>query len=205
LGQETRDSCASHAFSRVKSSSSQVGMTWRSLLSFVKRHQPSYITEMVPESFPSGFANGQLALTRIHTGGSAYVVAREGVRLPNVSNVRQQIRPNVLFNGDTEQFLSFPALPSFPNRLYRSSQLIEVVHWAARYDDRSLRAAAMRAKMFTLSNGRRAYYLQQDTGRQGWCTFSDESAEYSDFICVNIANSPQTASRVLESIVSSRQ
>jgi len=45
-----------------------------------------------------------------------------------------------------------------------------------------------------------AYYMTQDSGRQGWCVFTDESARYSDFTCVNIANSPKAALTVLDSL-----
>ena len=84
--------------------------------------------------------------------------------------------------------------------MYNSSQLIEIVSWASRHDSEGLRSEARASEPTTLTNGQKAYYLKQGN-RQGWCTFNDESAQYSDYLCVNVANSPKTALKILESIV----
>jgi len=52
-----------------------------------------------------------------------------------------------------------------------------------------------------LPNGQRAYYMAPDNDRIGWCTFEGETSQYSPYLCVNIANSPQTAFGVLSLIV----
>jgi hypothetical protein len=181
------------------SQAQQLRLTRQAFRAMPATQKPEYVN-FAPTTFPNGFAHGQLALTRVHTGGSAYVVAREGISLPGLSTVTQQMGTNMLFNAAGAS--SFPALASFPDRLYSGSQIIEVIHWSARYDDAGLRAHASRARRERLSNQRLAYYLEQDTGRAGWCTFADESAQYSDFLCVNIENSPQTALTILQSIIS---
>lgn len=181
------------------SQAQQSSLTWKSFRSLPATQKPDYI-DFSPQEFPKGFANGQLALTRQHTGSSAYIVAREGVRLPSLSTVRQQISKNISFNA-ADVRSSFPALADFPKGLYNTSQAIEVIHWAARYDDQALRNQAKASRRDILSNRRVAYYIEQDTGRKGWCTFAAESAKYSDFLCVNIANSPQTALAILNSII----
>lgn len=181
-------------------------MTWRSFVSFIQANGDDFQTAMLPQSFPNGFASGQVALTAMHTGYSSYVVAREGVQLPNLSTVGRQIGQTNSFNtlGPGTSFDSLPALSTFPSSQYSGSNVIEVVHWAARYDDEGVRAIARRSRQQTLPDGRRAYYMAQVgdfNARTGWCTFADERAQYSEYLCVNIANSPQTAFGVLGLIV----
>lgn len=181
-------------------------MTWRSFVAFIQANGDEFQLAMLPQSFPNGFANGQVAITAMHTGYSSYVVAREGVQLPNLSTVRRQIEQSNNFNTlvPGTVFDNLPALATLPIAQYNASNVIEVVHWAARYDDEGVRATARRSRQQTLPNGIRAYYMPQVGDRNpriGWCTFADESAQYSTYLCVNIANSPQTAFGVLSSIV----
>ncbi|WP_323349757.1 hypothetical protein [Leptolyngbya sp. CCNP1308] len=182
-------------------------MTWQTFVSFMQANGEEFTIATLPQSFPNGFANGQVALTALHTAYSSYVVAREGVTLPNMSTVRQQINQNNSFNTLTpgSTFDQLPALATFPITQYNASNVIEVVHWAARYDDEGVRAVARRSRQQTLPDGRRAYYMPQvgdRNPRTGWCTFEDEQAQYSEYLCVNIANSPQTAFGVLGLIIS---
>lgn len=178
-------------------------MTWRSFKTFVQREQAEELSTLIPRNFPNGFAQGQVAITRIHTGSTAYVVAREGSRFSNLSTVRQQIGNSSLFNSADaySKLANLPALPDFPQTLYHSGRLVEVIHFAARYDGEITRREARQSRQTRLLDGRRAYYFIQDTERQGWCVFGDESVEYSDFICVNVVNSPATALQILQSIV----
>ena len=180
----------------------QMPMTWRSFSSFVQAMGDDFQTAMLPQSFPNGFAGGQVAFVSLGTGSSRYVVAREGIQLPNQSTVRQQANSfNILFNGNVDPFLSLPAISSFPDRLYSGSNIIEIAHWAPRFDDPGLRQTMRQARSAVLPNGNRAYLITQYEGRTGWCTLADERAQYSEHLCVNIANSPQTAFGVLSLIV----
>jgi hypothetical protein len=182
-----------------------INMSWTSFTRFMENLGEPFVTDMLPHSFPNGFGNGQVALTRLHTGSSAYIVVREGIPLPGLSTVRQQIGKNIMFNSlgaPGSSYDGLPALTDFPTTQYSGSNVIEVIHWAARYDDQALRSRISQSRRETLANGQRAAYIEQDHGRTGWCVLTDESAQYSDFICVNIANSPQTALGTLSLIVS---
>jgi hypothetical protein len=180
-------------------------MTWRGYAAFMTSNYDEFYGSMLPQSFPNGFANGQVAVTAMHTGRAAYIVAREGVVIPNLSTVRQQIGNNISFNtlGITPgtPFDHLPAVSTFPDRQYSGSNIIEVSHYAARHDDATLRDRARRSRHQMLPNGQRAYYMAPDGERIGWCTFQDEREQYSHFLCVYIANSPQTAFGVLSSII----
>lgn len=179
-----------------------IPMTWRSFVSFVQATGDDFLIAMLPQSFPNGFGNGQVAFVSLGTGSSRYIVAREGIQIPNQSTVRQQANSfNILFNGYVDPFLSLPAVTSFPDRLYSGSNIIEIAHWAARFDDPGLRRTLRQARSAVLPNGNRAYLITQYEGRTGWCTLADERAPYSEHLCVNIANSPQTAFGVLGLIV----
>ena len=182
-------------------------MTWRSFVTFMTSESDEIYMSMLPQSFPNGFANGQVAVTAMHTGYSSYIVAREGVAIPNLSTIRQQVGNNISFNtlgGEpgVGGIYDLPAVSSFPTHQYSGSNVIEVVAWAARYDDATLRDRARRSRQQMLPNGQRAYYMAPDNDRIGWCTFQDEREQYSHYLCVNIANSPQTAFGVLSLIVS---
>lgn len=173
--------------------------TWKS----IAERNLSSLHSLFPTQLPRTFANGQFAFTNIHTGKLAYVVLREGSRLQGVSRVSQQAQSNANFNAVNgySELSSFPALNRFPQSLFESGQIIEVVRYAARYDGSSTRSSAQRSRQSTLPNGKKAYYLEQDNGRQGWCAFEDESARFSSFICVNLTDSSSIALDTLKSIM----
>jgi hypothetical protein len=166
----------------------------------------SKILPLVPSRLLSGFADGEIAVTSLSSYKTAYVVTKEGTSL-NINSVvgLQAVRnQNRNFNhpeaSNYDQAASLPAAKNFPQEKYDSSQLIEVVNYAPKYDGVGTRNQARQSRTATVSNGKTAYYLQQDSGRKGWCVVTDESAQYSDFTCVNIANSPKAAFTVLNSL-----
>jgi hypothetical protein len=174
-------------------------MTWQELKTFVEQKKPPSLEGMIPDQFPNQFANGKIAITRLHPGLVGYVVAKEGVNIPNLSNLKELSETDVSFNSvGLENAVELPAVVGSTDSLFNSSQLIVINNWAARYDDKGLRSEARKSEQTTLPNGKKAYYL-----KQGWCSFSDESAEYSDYLCVSIANSPKTSLEVLKSISAS--
>ncbi|NJL51008.1 MAG: ricin-type beta-trefoil lectin domain protein [Hydrococcus sp. SU_1_0] len=184
-------------------------MTWQELKTFVQQKKLSSLEGMIPDQFPNQFANGQVAVTMLSNGGSAYVVAKEGVKLPNLSSVKDLRQTGGSFSAvDLENAVEFP-LPALEDAdapavsLYNSSQLIMITNWAARYDSEGLRSEAHKSEQTTLPNGKKAYYLKQGN-KQEWCSFSDESAESSDYLCVSIANSPKTSLSILKSILQSQ-
>jgi hypothetical protein len=180
----------------------RIPITWRSFVSFIQAGGDDFQIAMLPQSFPNGFANGQVAFVSLGTGSNRYIVAREGIQIPNQTTVQQQANSlNILFNGNVAPFLPLPAVSSFPNGLYSGSNIIEIAHWAARFDDSALRQTMRQARSAILPNGNRAYLITQYEGRTGWYTLADERAQYSEYLCVNIANSPQTAFGVLSLIV----
>lgn len=171
------------------------GLSWRRLADLASPR----IAPLVPARFLNGFENGEIAVVASNNYRTAYVVARNGKSL-DIDSVVGNI-------GNTGSFMQFerearalPAIADFPQRQYNASQLIEIVKYAAKYDGVGTRSQARQSRKATLSNGKAAYYLQQDSGRQGWCVFTDESARYSDFTCVNISNSPKAAFTVLNSL-----
>lgn len=177
-------------------------LSWRKL----SQVNSSKILPLVPSRLLSGFADGEIAVTSLNSYKTAYVVAKEGTSLNITSLVGFQAlrNQNRNFNhpeaSNYDQAASLPATKNFPQDKYDSSQLIEVVNYAPKYDGVGTRSQARQSRSSTVSNGKTAYYLQQDSGRQGWCVFTDESAQYSDFTCVNIANSPKAAFTVLNSL-----
>jgi hypothetical protein len=174
-------------------------MTWQELKTFVEQKKPPSLEGMIPDQFPNQFANGKIAITRLHPGLVGYVVAKEGVNIPNLSNLKELSETDVSFNSvGLENTVELPAVVGSTDSLYNSSQLIVINNWAPRYDSEGLRSEARKSEQTTLPDGKKAYYLEQ-----GWCSFSDESAEYSDYLCVSIANSPKTSLEVLKSISAS--
>jgi len=181
-------------------------MAWQELKTFARQKHLAGLNDMIPSQYPNQFANGQVAMTMLSNGASAYVVAREGVNIPNLSSVKELRQTSNSFNAvDLGNAVEspLPALKDTPDHLYNSSQLIEIVNWSSRYDSRGLRSEARQSQQATLPNGQKAYYLKQGN-KQGWCTFTNESAQYSDYICVNVANSPQTSLGLLKSILVSK-
>lgn len=178
-------------------------LTWATLQSSVQNGEAQALRSLIPTQLPSEFSSGQFAISALHTGRTAYVVTKASKRLPNVSTVSQQTKRNISFNAANghPELTSMPALTSFPTQLYNQGQLVEVSRYAARYDGEGTRARARQAQKSTLPNGRSAYYLKQDTGRQGWCAFELESARHSPFICINAANSSTTALNILKSML----
>jgi hypothetical protein len=176
------------------------GLSWRRL----SQVNSPKILPLVPSQLLSGFSNGKVAITSLTSYKTAYIVASEGTRLNEISTVGLQSGRNRNFNhpeaSNYNLAASLPAISSFPQEKYDSSQLIEIVNYAPKYDGVGTRGQARQSRRATASNGKTAYYLQQDSGRQGWCIFTDESARYSDFTCVNIANSPKAAFRILNSL-----
>ncbi len=160
------------------------------------------VLALIPSRFLSGFENGDVAVTALSSYRIAYVVAKNGVDLNITSTVGLQADRNRNFNHPEafNEAYRLPATSDFPESRYDASQLVEVVHYAAKYDGESTRTQVRQSRWSNLSNGKLAYYLPQDSGRQGWCVFTDESARYSDFTCVNIANSPRAALTVLNSL-----
>lgn len=178
------------------------GTSWRGL----SRIGDPTILALIPSRFLAGFENGDVAVTALNSYRTAYVVAKNGVNLKTTSiasiQANQGRNLNLSFNNP-EAFnkgYSLPATLNFPESRYEASQLIEVVHYAAKYDGQSTRTQARQSSKANLSNRRSAYYLRQDSGRQGWCVFTNELERYSDFTCVNIANSPKAALTVLDSL-----
>ena len=170
------------------------GLSWRRLADFASPR----IAPLVPSKFLNGFENGEIAVVSSNNYRTAYVVAKNGISLDitsKVGNVR-----NISFMQSEQEARSLPAIADFPQSRYDASQLIEIVKYAPKYDGVGTRNQARESRRATLSNGKTAYYLQQGTDRQGWCVFTDESARYSDFTCVNIANSPKAAFTVLNSL-----
>jgi hypothetical protein len=159
---------------------------------------------LIPSRFLSGFENGDVAVTALSSYRTAYVVAKNGVDLDITSTVGIQANRgrNSNFNHPEafNEGYRLPATLNFLESRYEACQLIEVVHYAAKYDGQSTRTQAKQSRESNLSNGKLAYYMTQDSGRQGWCVFTDESSRYSDFTCVNIANSPKAALTVLDSL-----
>ena len=178
-------------------------MTCQEFKSFAQQKKLSGLDAIIPSQFPNQFADGQVAMTMLSTGGLGYVVAKEGVNIPNLSSVKELRQTDGSFSAvDLNNAIEFPlpALEDVPESLYDSSQLIEITNWASRYDDEGLRDLARQSEQTTLPNGQKAYYLKQGS-KQGWCIFKDESAQYSDYLCVNIANSPKTSLEILKSIL----
>jgi hypothetical protein len=177
--------------------------TWQALQSDVQQGKADSLQRLVPTQIPADFSRGQIAISALHTGRTAYVVAKVGKKLPNLSTVRQQIGQNINFNAANgyPELAAMPAVNSFPNQLYNASSLVEVSRYAARYDSEDTRYRARQSQTAVLPNGQTAYYLKQDNGRQGWCTFEDEPARFSAFVCVNIAGSANSALKILESVV----
>jgi hypothetical protein len=174
-------------------------MTWQELKTYVKQKKPPSLEGMIPDQFPNQFANGKIAITRLHPGLVGYVVAKEGVNIPNLSNLKELSETDVSFNSvGLENAVELPAVVGSTDSLYNSSQLIAISYTAARYDSEGLRDEARKSEQTTLPNGKKAYYL-----KSAWCSFRDESTEYSDYLCVSIANSPKTSLEVLKSISAS--
>jgi hypothetical protein len=193
--------CSTNSRAIVKSP-----LTWRMFQSSIKKRKSSSLRSLVPMQLPSEFANGQFAISALHTGRTAYVVAKDGRKLPNLSTASQQHKGlDISFNAGVEaDLVSIPALRSFPVQLYNSGQLIEVSRYAARHDDEETRSRMRQSRRATLSNGQIAYYLTQFTQNgdvKGWCSLEDESARYSPFICVNRVGSVDSTLKILESIV----
>ena len=170
-------------------------ISWRRLAEIASPR----ILPLVPSRFLNGFENGEIAIVASNNYRTAYVVAKNGKSL-DIDSVVGNI-------GNTGSFIQFerearalPAMVDFPQTQYEASQLIEIVKYAPKYDGAGTRNQARQSRRLTVSNGKTAYYLQQDSGRKGWCVFTDESARYSDFTCVNIANSPKAAFTVLNSL-----
>jgi len=106
-------------------------MTWRSFVTFMTSESDEIYMSMLPQSFPNGFANGQVAVTAMHTGYSSYIVAREGVAIPNLSTIRQQVGNNISFNTLGIQpgvggIYDLPAVSSFPTHQYSGSKLLVI-------------------------------------------------------------------------------
>ena len=184
-------------------SSQSKTMTWQELKTFAQQKNFAGLEQMIPSQYPNQFADGQVAITMLNNGGFAYVVAREGVNIPNLSSVKELRQIDGSFSAvEIANAVEFPlpALKDTPDSLYNSSQLIEIVSWASRYDSEGLSSEARQSQQTTLPNGQKAYYLKQGN-KYGWCTFMDESAQYSDYLCVNIANSPKTSLELLKSIL----
>ncbi len=170
------------------------GLSWRRLAEIASPR----IAPLVPSKFLNGFEDGEIAVVASNNYRTAYVVAKNGISLDitsKVGNVR-----NISFMQFEQEARSLPAIVDFPQRHYDASQLIEIVKYAAKYDGVVTRNQARESRRATLVNGKTAYYLPQGTDRQGWCVFTSESARYSDFTCVNIANSPKAAFTVLNSL-----
>ena len=176
------------------------GVSWRRLAAV---GSPKILT-LIPSSFLSGFENGEVAITALSSYRTAYIVVKNGTNLNTTSTVGIQANGmrNLNFNHpeSSNEAYGLPAMADFPQEKYDASQLIEIVKYAPKYDGESTRSQARQSRSSTLSNGTVAYYLQQDLGRQGWCVFTDESVRYSDFTCVNIANSPKAALTILDSL-----
>jgi hypothetical protein len=179
---------------------SSSGVSWRRL---AETGSPKVLA-LIPSQFLSGFENGDIAITALNSYRTAYVVAKNGISLNITSTVGIQANRNrnLSFNypESSNEAYRLPATTNFPQKQYDASQLIEVVKYAPKYDGVATRNQARQSRSSTVSNGKTAYYLKQDSGRQGWCVFTDESAQYSDFTCVNIANSPKAAFTVLNAL-----
>ena len=195
--------CTSSLPSNSTASSSSNTMTWQDFKTFARQNKLASLAKMIPSQFPNQFADGKIAITMLSNGGSSYVVAKEGIKIPNLSSVKELSQTDGSFGAvDLTNAVEFPlpALKDVPHSLYNSSQLIEVIQWASRYDSEGLRQEARQSQQATLSNGQKAYYLKQGNKR-GWCAFQNESAQYSDYLCVNIAHSPKTSLAVLQSVL----
>ena len=94
---ELIDIARSMASSSLPSKSST--MTWQELKTFVEQKKPPSLEGMVPDQFPNQFANGKIAITRLHPGLVGYVVAKEGVNIPNLSNLKELSETDVSFNS----------------------------------------------------------------------------------------------------------
>lgn len=170
-------------------------LDWRSL----PRVASPRITPLTPTRFLSGFENGEIAVTASNNYRTSYIIAREGVSLRIRSTVLSLSRQGSFMQVEDEaRFL--PAIADFPQNLYNSSQIIEIIYNAPRDGGEKIRNIAKQSRKAVLSNGKTAYYMKQWTGRTGWCVFTDVNAEYSDFTCVNIANSPKAALTVMDSL-----
>jgi hypothetical protein len=158
------------------------------------------IAPLTPSKFLSGFENGEMAVTASNNYRTAYVVAKQGVSLNVNSTVGGLSRRGGSFMQVEDEARSLPAIADFPQNLYDSSQIIEIIYNAPRDGGEKIRNIAKQSRKATLSNGKTAYYMKQWTGRTGWCVFTDVNAEYSDFTCVNIANSPKAALTVMDAL-----
>jgi len=157
------------------------------------------IAPLTPSRFLSGFENGEVAVIASNNYRTAYVVAKEGISLNVNSTVAGLSRRVGSFLQVEDDARSLPAIKDFPQGLYDSSQVIEIIYNAPRDGGEKIRNIAKQSRKVTLSNGKTAYYMKQWTGRIGWCVFTDVNAKYSDFTCVNIANSPKAALTVMDS------
>lgn len=177
-------------------------LTWRDVQAYTQSRRINSLKPLVPLQIPADFIEGQFAISALHTGKTVYVVTKGDKRLANVSTVRQQIRKNISFNAVDAypDLLTMPALSNFPSQLYNAGFLVEVSRYEARYDGVDTRSRAKQSRTKTLPNGKNVYYFQQDSGRRGWCTFENESAKYSRFVCVNIVNSSEAAFKILSAI-----
>lgn len=173
----------------------QSKMIWRQL----PQAASPRIAPLTPSKFLSGFENGEIAVTASNNYRTAYVVAKQGVNL-NISSTVGGLSRQGSFLQVEDEARSLPAIADFPQNLYDSSQIIEIVYNAPRDGGEKIRNIAKQSRKATLSNGKTAYYMKQWTGRTGWCVFTDVNAKYSDFTCVNIANSPKAALTVMNSL-----
>lgn len=171
------------------------GVSWRRLGEIASPR----ILPLIPSRFLNGFENGGIALTASNNYRTAYVIAKNGVSLDRISTVGNFSGRGSFFQVENEARL-LPAIEEFPQSQYDASQMIEIIYNAPRDGGESTRNRARQSRQSTLSNGKTAYYMRQATGRQGWCVFTDISARYSDFTCVNITNSPKAALTVLDSL-----
>jgi len=136
-------------------------VSWQQLSKIVLEAKLEILNTLIPGKLPKGFANGQVAITDINWYHVSYIVAKEGIKLANLSSVGEQAKKHsIQFNAATPNYYNLPSLEVFPTALYKSGKLLEVSNWAAGRDSDSLRKQARQSRQARLSDGRKAYYLK---------------------------------------------
>jgi len=101
------------------------------------------ILALIPSRLLSGFENGDVAVTALNSYRTAYVVAKNGINLNITSAVgilaHQNRNRNFNHPEASSEAYRLPAIFNFPESQYNASQLIEFVHYAAKYDGESTR------------------------------------------------------------------
>lgn len=163
-----------------------------------------------PSELPSQFANWKIAITALNNYSFRYILIHPDTKISNLSSVKQLVANNsIIFNGYNSglgtKILELPAIDTFPQSVYTSGKVIEVARYAAKFDGAGLRRQISQSRTKQLPDGRNAYYINAVNERSGWCVLDGESAQYSHFTCVNIANSPDLAYQILQSIAQNQR